>query len=147
MDVVVIGDGPMLSDVLRAAMRPGSRLISKGFLKHAEIADYMRSARVLLMPSIWYEGGLPLVVIEAFSLGLPVIGARIGTVGTLIQPLETGLLYSSGDPQALSSALAQYATDADAEQAMRRGARAYYLANHTPARNYERLLEIYHAVM
>lgn len=143
MDVILLGDGPMMDDVQRAAKRPGSRLITKGFVKHAQILDYMRSARVLIMPSLWYEGGLPLVIIEAFSLGLPVIGADVGNTGALVQPGDTGLLYPAGDHRALSSTLAWYVNNPAAAQHMRKGARAYYLAEHTPDKNYQRLFEIY----
>jgi glycosyltransferase involved in cell wall biosynthesis len=144
MDVVLLGDGPLMDDVQRAAERPGSRLISKGFVKHDQILDYMRSARVLIMPSLWYEG-LPLVIIEAFSLGLPVIGADVANTGALVQHGETGLLYPAGDHHALSSTLAWYAQNPAASQHMRQSARAYYLAAHTPEKNYQRLIEIYQA--
>ena len=143
MDVVLLGDGPMMEDVQRAAKRPGSHLIPKGLVNHAQIVDYMRSARVLIMPSLWYEGGLPLVVIEAFSLGLPVIGADVGNTGALVQPGDTGLLYPAGDYRALSSTLAWYANNPAAVQRMRKGARECYLAEYTPDKNYQRLFEIY----
>src|SRR6202041_2742879 len=97
MDVVVLGDGPLIDDLQRAAERPGSRLISKGFMRHDRILAFMRSARVLIMPSLWYEGGLRLVIIEAFSLGRPVIGADEGNTGAVVQQGETGLLYPAGN--------------------------------------------------
>jgi glycosyltransferase involved in cell wall biosynthesis len=147
MDVVILGDGSMRSEVQRVAERPGSRLICKGFVSHDQILDYMRSARVLIMPSLCYEGGLPLAIIEAFSFGLPVIGADLGNTGALVQPGETGLLYRAGDHHALSSMLAWYADNPAAAQHMRKGARAYYLAEHTPEKNYQRLIEIYQSAI
>jgi glycosyltransferase involved in cell wall biosynthesis len=143
MDVVILGDGPMKDQVRRAAARTGSRLIAKGFVPHEQTLDYMRSARVLIMPSLCYEGGLSLAIIEAFSLGLPVIGADLGNTGALVQPGETGLLYKVGDPQSLSSTLSRYANNSSEAEHMRKGARAYYLASHTPDKNYRRLVEIY----
>jgi glycosyltransferase involved in cell wall biosynthesis len=147
MDVLILGDGAMAGDVRRAAERPGSHLVFKGFQNHDQIVEYMRNARVLIMPSIWYEGGLPLVVIEAFSLGLPVIGADVGNVGDLLQSGETGLLYQPGDPLALSAALRRYADDPVVAKKMRGRAREYYLATHTPEKNYHRLIEIYGAAI
>jgi glycosyltransferase involved in cell wall biosynthesis len=143
MDIVILGDGPMRDDVQRAAERPGSRLIYKGFMPHDQILDFMRSARVLIMPSIWYEGGLPLVVIEAFSLGLPVIGADLGNVAAIIKPGETGLLYPPADHHALAAALVWFTDNPAAVLQMRKNARAHYLATHTPEKNYQRLVEIY----
>jgi glycosyltransferase involved in cell wall biosynthesis len=143
MDVVVLGDGPMMADLQSASQRPGSRLVVKGFVQHDQTLDYMRSARVLIMPSLCYEGALPLAIIEAFSLGLPVIGSALGNTGALVRPGETGLLYPPGDHHALASALASFAENPAAIQHMRQGARAYYLAEHTPGKNYRRLIEIY----
>jgi glycosyltransferase involved in cell wall biosynthesis len=143
IDVLILGNGALSDDVRRAAERPGSRLVFKGFIDHDQTIECMRSARVLIMPSIWYEGGLPLVVIEAFSLGLPVIGANVGNVAGLLRSGETGLLYEAGDPLALCAALRSYASDPEAATEMRKHAREYYLANHTPERNYTRLIEIY----
>jgi glycosyltransferase involved in cell wall biosynthesis len=147
MDLMILGDGPLLGDVLKAAERPGSRLIVKGYVKHDQIFEYMREASVLIMPSIWYEGGLPLVVIEAFSLGLPVIGADIGNVGAQIESGKTGLLYPPGEAAALAAALSWYASNPGVAREMRKRAREYYLATHTPEKNYERLIEIYEAAM
>lgn len=147
MDVLILGDGPMSGDVRQAAERPGSRLQYKGFVGHDQIIDYMRSARALIMPSIWYEAGLPLVVIEAFSLGLPVIGAEVGNVGYLLRSGETGLLFTPGDPAALSDALRCFASNPSAAGEMRTRARNYYLATHTPDKNYAHLIEIYRAVI
>jgi glycosyltransferase involved in cell wall biosynthesis len=99
------------------------------------------------MPAIWYEAGLPLVVIEAFSLGLPVIGAEVANVGRLLRSGETGLLYAPGEPAALSDALRSYASSPGAAGEMRKRARDYYLATHTPEKNYIRLIEIYQAAI
>lgn len=143
MDVVLLGDGPMRDEVERATQRPGSRLFAKGLVSHDQILEYLRRARVLIMPSLCYEGGLPLSIIEAFSLGLPVIAAGLGNAGAVIRPGETGLLYTPGNPQALCSTLDWYANNPAAAQNMRVAAREYYLRTHTPEKNYLRLIEIY----
>jgi glycosyltransferase involved in cell wall biosynthesis len=142
MNVVILGDGPMRDELLRAAERPGSRLIWKGFVEPNQIFEYMRSARVLIWPSLCYEGG-SMVLIEALSFGLPVIGADLGHGASLILHQETGLLYHAGDHHALAAALAGYVQKPEDEQYMRQGARAHYLAIYTPEKNYQRLIEIY----
>jgi glycosyltransferase involved in cell wall biosynthesis len=146
MDVVLLGDGPMREAVVRAQARPGSRLISKGFMNHDQIIEYMSRASVLIMPSIWYESG-PLVVIEALSLGLPVIAAALGNVAQLISTTGAGLLYEPGSPAGLSAALAEYALNPQLSAEMRHRARSAYEASHTPEKNYERLMEIYEGVI
>jgi glycosyltransferase involved in cell wall biosynthesis len=142
MDVVLLGEGPMRPAIEQAASRSGSRLRLKGFVGHEEIVTYMKGARVLFLTSLWYEGD-PLVVIEAFSMGLPVIAAAIGNTAATVRAKETGLLYPPGDHAGLSSALEWYAAHPEAVERMRQNARDYYLATHTPEVNYERLLQIY----
>jgi glycosyltransferase involved in cell wall biosynthesis len=146
VDVVLLGDGPMREAVLRAQSRPGSRLKSLGFMKHDQIIDHMRRANVLIMPSIWYESG-PLVVIEALSLGLPVIAADLGNVAQLIRTTGAGLLYEPGNPAALAARLTEYASKPEAAVAMRKYARSAYESAHTPEKNYGRLMEIYEGVI
>jgi glycosyltransferase involved in cell wall biosynthesis len=136
----------MRDDVRRAAQRPGSRLVYVGFVEQGRIFHYMRRARVLIWPSLSYESG-PMVLMEALSLGLPVIRADLGHGATPIQHQETGLLYPANDPQALSTTLAAYAKDPGAEQYMRQRAREHYLTTYTPEVNYQRLLEIYRRTM
>jgi glycosyltransferase involved in cell wall biosynthesis len=142
MDVVILGDGPMRSAVVQAAARTGSRLKVKGFVGQNDVLTWMKSAKVLLMSSRWYEGD-PMVVIEAFSLGLPVISGNIGNTAAIVLREGAGLVYTSGYHHELSAALQRFADSPVAARQMRMSARNYYLATHTPERNYERLMEIY----
>jgi glycosyltransferase involved in cell wall biosynthesis len=146
MDVVVLGDGPMRPALDQAAARIGSRLKVKGFVAQAEMFTWMNAAKALLMPSLWYEGD-PMVVIEAFSLGLPVIASDTGNTAATVSAEGAGIVYTPGNAGELAVALQQIADDPPGTRRMRQGARNYYLAAHTPEKNYERLMEIYgHAV-
>jgi glycosyltransferase involved in cell wall biosynthesis len=142
MDVVLLGDGPMRPDVDEAAARPGSRLKVRGFVDSDQTASMMKHASVLLMPSLWYEGD-PLVVIEALSLGLPVIAATVGNTARTVAANKMGLVYPPRDHAGLAGALKWYADHPQEASAMRQSARSYYLATHTPELNYRRLLQIY----
>ncbi len=142
MDVVVVGDGPLMGELTVAAGRPGSRLKLQGRQSHDEILQWMRHAQVLLLPSLWYEG-LPLVLIEAFSFGLPVIGTDHGNLAGLLESGRTGLLYPPGDFRALGRALAWYQAHPEVVETMRVQARACYLEKYTPEANYHALLAIY----
>jgi glycosyltransferase involved in cell wall biosynthesis len=146
MDVVILGDGPMRDEVQRATEVPGSRLIYKGFVGHDEALKYMMDARVLLVPSIWYEG-FPLVIVEAFSLGLPIIGADLGNIASIIDRGETGLLYAAGDHRAFSSTLSEYADHPTLMTHMRLQTRRRYLETYTPEVNYKTLIEIYQSTI
>ena len=97
-----------------------------------EIARLMAEARAVIVPSIWYENQ-PMVILEAFSAGAPVIGSRIGGIPELVADRERGLLVPPGDAQELAHAITTLQRDAGAAMSMGRAARSYVLANHTAA--------------
>lgn len=63
---------------------------------------------VLVVPSLWLETG-PLVVLEAQSAGLFVLGSRLGGIAELVAEGEAGALVPPGDVAAWSSAIARLA--------------------------------------
>ena len=65
----------------------------------------MQACDVLVLPTI--EETFGLVLIEAMSVGLPVIGSNRGGVPEIINHEETGLLFESCDSQSLFDALYQ----------------------------------------
>ena len=46
--------------------------------------------------------GMPLVILEAWAAGLPVVASRVGGVPKMLAQGQTGLLFDSGDEAALS---------------------------------------------
>jgi glycosyltransferase involved in cell wall biosynthesis len=102
----------------------------------------MLKARVLLVPSHCFEG-LPLVVPEAFGAGLPIIASRLGSLETLIDEGNNGLLVEPGNPAALAHAVGRLAADAHFEAGLRIKARQTYEKLYRPDANLRLLLEIY----
>jgi glycosyltransferase involved in cell wall biosynthesis len=102
----------------------------------------MARAEFLVVPSECYEN-FPVVVAEAFSLGLPVIGSRLGALGEIIRPEKNGLLVTAGDAASLRSEAQRLAKDSALRANLSKGARADYDALYTPKKNLEMLLEIY----
>ena len=133
----VAGDGPeaaLLDGV------PGVELL--GRRSTAEVVDLMREARILVFPSLVYEG-FPLVLAEAFATGLPIIASNRGAAASLVQPGETGALFEPDNASALAEAVSRVWNDRPALARMRRAARATYEAHYTADANFEMLMEIY----
>lgn len=57
--------------------------------------------------------GMPMTILEALSAKRPVIATRVGDVGKLILPDETGLLIEARDPAALENAVLRYLRQRD----------------------------------
>jgi glycosyltransferase involved in cell wall biosynthesis len=91
LELLVVGDGPM-RQALGARQTDAVRLL--GPLPGQAIARLMSEARALIFPSIWYEGQ-PVVILEAFAAGLPVLGSDLGGISELLAPLGNEWLVDS----------------------------------------------------
>ncbi len=139
--LVVIGGGPMASEVATAAA-VDPRITWRGVQSPAQVRQAMRRAAVLLVPSLCYEGA-PLVIVEALAAGLPVIGSNHGAPAAQIEPGLTGLLHKPGDPHDLARQINAFRRDPGAASLMRTRARECYLRSFTAEANYRTLLEVY----
>ena len=102
----------------------------------------MNSASFLVIPSIWYEG-FPMVILEAYSAGLPVLGSRIGSVGEVVIDKVTGLQYKPNDPIDFSEKVNFLIKNESLLTKLSENARKHYLDNFTPEKNYNELIHIY----
>jgi glycosyltransferase involved in cell wall biosynthesis len=142
LSVHIAGDGPLRSEIERACIRPGSRLVYLGRLERAQVVEQMKQATVLLVPSLWYEG-FPMVMVEALSFGLPIIASRIGGLPEIVQDGDSGLLFEPGDPSSLLEALRIFGANINRIDGMRQASRAKFNDHYTEEKNYQMLIEIY----
>lgn len=85
--------------------------------RERRVFDLMNAADILALPSIAHED-FPNVVLEAMSVGKPVVASRIAGTPEQVVDGETGLLVPPGDDAALADALAVLAADAVARSDM-----------------------------
>ena len=134
--LMVAGDGPLAGIDWPA----GVKVI--GARPRQEIVSLMKSARVLVFPSVWYEGQ-PMTILESFACGLPVIGSQLGSIREMIEHGRTGLLFRPGDADDLAGQV-RWTSEHPAElQAMRASARQKFEANFTGSQNYRSLIDAY----
>lgn len=134
------GDGPLREEVARRA--DGKRIEYLGRRSHKEILALMRQAAIIVFPSIWYEC-FPLVIVEAFACGLPVIASQMGAMGEIIDNGRTGLHFRPGDTEDLAAKIKWAVCHPEEMVQMRHASRSEYLAKYTPERNYQMLMGIY----
>lgn len=104
LTVDLVGDGPQ-REVLEAKARSlglGNVVRFRGRLDQREVAESMRRADFLVLPSLWENA--PLAAIEALACGLPVVGSRVGGIPEIVGE-RAGLLVPPGDPDALAAAI------------------------------------------
>ena len=117
--LTVIGDGPERTSLEAQIARDGlsGRVTVRGRVSEAELKDAYASSDVLVLPSILDARGdtegLGVVLLEAMSYGVPVIGSNLGGITDIVRDGETGLLVPPGDPLQLAAALQRLASDRD----------------------------------
>ena len=137
----IVGDGPMSTEV-KAASRGSLRIEWLDRLPRDRIVELMQAATALVFPSMSYEG-VPMVILEAFATGLPVVASDLGTMSSLVQHGRTGLHFRVGDAASLARQVEWISTHSHEWHQMRRNARAEFDANYTAAKNYDMLIHIY----
>ena len=110
---VFVGDGP---EAGYRSQEPSSRgrLDYRGARPHSEIATFMSAADVLVLPS--HREGLPTVLVEAGSIGLPVIATAVGGIPGLLGH-DRGILIPDPSAESIQEALAAFAADRPAAAA------------------------------
>jgi len=122
LKVVLIGDGEERSRLEAEIARHGvgGMIELRGWQSNVEVRRTLIESRALLLPS--FAEGLPVVIMEAFALGRPVISTYIAGIPELVDP-SCGWLAPAGDVQALSAAMRQALT-ADPQRLAEMGAEA-----------------------
>lgn len=72
-----------------------------GFLTGEKLTEIMKNAKVLLLPSVCYEN-CPLSILEAHSMGVPVVTMNSGGMAELVKDGVTGTLVNTPTPEAIA---------------------------------------------
>jgi glycosyltransferase involved in cell wall biosynthesis len=127
-----LGDGPSRPAVERfIASNPNHRVFCAGTVDTAGVIDALSRARLLIMPSEWYET-FGRTIMEAFSVSTPVIASDLGCMSELITEGTTGILYPPGDVNALRAAVRSLYHETVRLRQMGEAARRFYLQALTP---------------
>lgn len=141
--LTLVGDGPLREEV-RANIQNGSLPSVRwiGHIAHAKVLALIRQARLCLMPSDVYEN-LPLVVLEAFACGVPVIGSNHGALTEIVEAGRTGWLCPPADASTLATLIQSLWDDPETTVRAGHAARLEFEQRYTADRNYEALMRIY----
>jgi glycosyltransferase involved in cell wall biosynthesis len=107
VNVTFVGDGPERGAIERA----NPQAAVTGWVDRDAVLTYLRAARALVVPSLWYET-LGLVVLEAAALGTPAIVPRDTAPADLVRFGETGLSFARGNVTELAAQLRTLDDDA-----------------------------------
>lgn len=103
----VVGTGPKEEELKAYSANNGMKNVEfVGYKKGKELTDLVRNAYFVVVPSEWYENN-PMTIIESYSVGTPVIGARIGGIPEIVVDNKTGFQFESGNVNDLRDKIIQ----------------------------------------
>jgi len=133
-----VGQGPLASEMEERCIRlglGGGKFRFLGF--RDDVHDLLAAADVFCLAS--RNEGLPVALMEAYALGLPVVATRVGGLPDVVEHGRSGVLVGPEDPGELAAAVIAVAADPGRRANMRR--RASELARQFDSRVSVRRLE------
>jgi glycosyltransferase involved in cell wall biosynthesis len=105
--LTIIGAGRAQPALEELARECNAQVEFAGYMTGKLLHRAVAAARAVVLPSEWYENA-PMTILEAYALGKPVLGARIGGVPELIRENRTGATFASRDAGELAALLHQW---------------------------------------
>lgn len=115
--------GERFARSLRTLAEGDARITFRPPVPATDVVSTLRGYDVLAVPSQWLESG-PMVVLEAFAAGVPVVGSRLGGIAELVRHEVDGLLVEPADVAAWKEALQRASSEAELLPRLRAGIRA-----------------------
>ncbi|MCP4117805.1 MAG: glycosyltransferase family 4 protein [Desulfobacteraceae bacterium] len=139
----IIGDGPLKDELRKKVQFEKIRNVGfAGYKTGMDLHNDIKNAMFMVIPSECYENN-PRTVIEAFALGKPVVGARIGGISELVKDWETGINYTSGDVADLKDKIGLMLKYKARIPEMGKNARKFAAQELNAEVHYRQLIEIY----
>lgn len=112
----IIGAGDLFDSIVADAKKRGldKRVHFIGYTNEPE--KYYLGSSVFLLPSRWE--GWPMVIMEAFEFGLPVIAYHMGAMDLIIDDEKTGFLPEAFDTHKFTQAMLKLAHDDELRKQM-----------------------------
>lgn len=137
--LIVCGTGPMEEWCKKFVDENKINVELKGFIPNEEVRKIIAVSRALIFPTQCYEG-FPMNIIEAYSVGTPVLGSNIGNTKNIIKEGITGMLFD--DISELPNIIRKLSFNMKIYESTYR----YYLEHYTMQVNFKKLKKIYEKV-
>jgi glycosyltransferase involved in cell wall biosynthesis len=139
----IVGDGAERAELESEARRRRLDNIKfRGFLSREKTLAELKGARLLVMPSLWYET-FGMVIVEAFACGVPVVCSRLGAMAELIHDRVNGLHFAPGDSAELARKMIWAWSNPRALEIMGGNGRQDFESHYTSDKNYAMLMDVY----
>jgi len=112
-ELTLLGDGDDRKRLEAAAIEYGinNKVNFAGFVDQKTIADTLQSSDIFVLPS--FAEGIPVALMEAMAMGVPVIATYVGGIAELVIDKITGQMVYPSDKEGLANAIAYYIDNPD----------------------------------
>jgi glycosyltransferase involved in cell wall biosynthesis len=142
---VVIGDGPLRNDLELHAERLGLGNRVRFLGLRLDAPALVSSLDLLAVPSL--SEGTALRILEAMSVGVPIVATSVGGIPDQIRHGREGLLVPAGDSEALGAAMLELLRDPDRARRLGEAGRQRLITEFDYEVMLQRTLGIFHAAL
>lgn len=116
--LLVVGDGDDKTRIMQCVDELGLRdkVVFVGSVPYNRVPAYFAIADVFVLPSL--AEGLPSVILEAYSAGVPVIASRVCGISEIVRDGITGYLVAPGNEKELAAKIEQLLLDTNLAQSV-----------------------------
>lgn len=141
--LTLVGDGPDRGRIEQtvAQLKLGAHVTLTGSLNQEAVRSHFARADIFVLPSL--AEGIPVVLMEAMSSGVPCISTPVNGIPELIEHERTGLLAMPGDVESLTTQLRRLILDPALRRTLAEAAHTKVLADFDLNRNVAQLSRIF----
>ena len=151
IELIIIGDGPLRTKLEALANQLLNRYSFLGVQAPHRVKDLMNQAHLLVAPSVTTEDGdtegLPMVILEAQSMGLPVISSYHAGIPEAIIDGETGFLAEEQDWETIATRVLQLFQDSNCWNYLSKNGQTSVKVNFNLKKQINILEEIYQKIL
>ena len=143
--LMLVGDGPD-EEMLKEKVKTMNLEKNVTFFPFTSEPNYIfERIDILVLPSL-YKEGLPNVLLEAMSMGLPVIASKLAGVPEVVFDGKTGYMTKPGDQSGLIDAIAKLSSDKNAYIKMGKNARKLMEEKFDKRVQFNEFLKFFHKI-
>jgi glycosyltransferase involved in cell wall biosynthesis len=141
----IVGDGTERNALEDLAVKLGIAAQVKFWGQQLDVAPYFTGAHAFIMSS--KSEGLPVSLLQAFSVGLPVIVTNVGGMAEVVRLTQAGLIVSPTDPDEMAAAILRMARGGAEREQFSRNATAAFHARFTLEKMVDAYMDLYRNTM
>lgn len=139
--IKVVGEGDLLESLSHI-----NNIDFLGKKPYSKTLEIIRKAKILVFPSITYEG-MPMTILEAFSLKTAVVSSNLGSMASIIEHDFNGKLCKLNSAESFSYEINTLLNDTEARSRIEENAYHDYITNYSKESNYKQLINVYNKLL